>query len=138
MTKKVKKMGSQPTPSTAFILSLVGGIIIALGGLAFFLGYFFGWPFYGGMMGGFPWMMGGFGYNYSIMLAFSLVGLIAGALVVVGALMLNARPAEHTMWGIVILIFSLTSFLSMGGFFIGTLLGIIGGALALSWRPAKA
>lgn len=129
-------MSSQSTPSTAFILSVIGGIIIVLGGLASFLGYFFGWSFYGGMMGGFPWMMGGFGYNYNLMLAFSLIGIVAGVLVVVGAIMLNARPAEHTMWGTVILIFSLTSFLGMGGFFIGALLGIIGGAFALSWRPS--
>ena len=135
MTKLVEKTSSQSTPSVAFALSFIGGLIIVLGGLASFLGYFFGWSFYGGMMGGFPWMMGGFSYGYDLMLAFSLVGIIAGVLVIVGALMLNARPAERTMWGTVILIFSLTSFLGMGGFFVGALLGIVGGAFVISWRP---
>jgi hypothetical protein len=121
--------------STAFVLSLIGGIIIIVGGLASFLGYFYGWPFYGGMMGGYHWMMGGYGYNYGMMSAFSLVGLVAGILVVIGALMLNAHPAEQRAWGIIILVFSIVSLLGMGGFFIGALLGIAGGALALAYRP---
>jgi hypothetical protein len=53
---------------------------------------------------------------------------------VVGAAMLRAHPQEHTMWGIVIIIFSALSFVGMGGFFIGALLGIIGGAFAISYR----
>jgi hypothetical protein len=34
----------------------------------------------------------------------------------------------------VILVFSTISFVSMGGFFVGAILGIIGGAFAISWR----
>jgi hypothetical protein len=42
------------------------------------------------------------------------------------------------MWGTVIIIFSAISFVGMGGFFIGALLGIIGGAFAISYRPRAA
>jgi hypothetical protein len=69
------------------------------------------------------------------MVAFSLIGVVSGTIVTIGAVMLNARPAEHTAWGAIILVFSIISFLSMGGFFIGAILGLAGGAFALSWRP---
>jgi hypothetical protein len=51
--------------------------------------------------------------------------------------MLNTHSAEHTAWAIVILIFSIVSFLDMGGFIIGALMGVAGGALALAYRPAS-
>jgi hypothetical protein len=53
----------------------------------------------------------------------------------IGALMLNTRPTEHTAWGIIILVFSAISILGMGGFLVGAILGIVGGALAISWKP---
>jgi predicted benzoate:H+ symporter BenE len=45
------------------------------------------------------------------------------------------RIREHLIWGTVIIVFSAISFLGMGGFFIGSILGIVGGALALSLKP---
>jgi hypothetical protein len=36
---------------------------------------------------------------------------------------------------VLILVFSILSFLGMGGFFVGGVIGIIAGALALSWNP---
>lgn len=84
-------------------------------------------------------MMGGFGFPSNLMVGFELVGLVSGAFVVIGAIMMRVHPAEHVAWGVIVLVFSITSFLGMGGFMIGALLGIAGGALALSWRPpAKA
>jgi hypothetical protein len=53
--------------------------------------------------------------------------------------MLNAHPEEHMTWGIMVLIFSIASFIGMGGYFIGAILGIAGGAIALSFRtPIRA
>src|SRR3990170_1390428 len=93
--------GSKNMNVTAFVLSLIGGILMLInGGMSFMMLTFYGADF------GFMW------------------GTI-------GALMLNYRPAERRSWGIVILIFSVISFLGMGGFFIGAILGVIGGALAL-------
>src|SRR3989337_3150370 len=125
-------MSSQSMHMTAFILSLIGGMIIVLGSVVSLFWSFYGWPYYGGMMG--PWMMWGFGYGYGFMQVFSIAALISGIIVLVGAIMLNARPTEHTAWGTIVLIFSLVSFLGMGGFFIGAILGIAGGAIALSYK----
>lgn len=47
--------------------------------------------------------------------------------------MLN-RTHEQKGWGILVLVASIVSLLSMGGFIIGPILGIIAGALILS-RP---
>lgn len=89
----------------------------------------------GGMMGGYHGMMGNLGMPSGFMGGLSVIGVISGILVIIGAIMLNASPVEHTAWGTIILVFSIISFLGMGGFFIGAILGIIGGALAISWRP---
>lgn len=82
-------------------------------------------------------MMGGFGNMLGFMESYFLVGLVAGIIVLVGALMLNSRLTEHSTWGVIIVVFSAISLLGMGGFFIGAALGIAGGALALSWRPTQ-
>jgi hypothetical protein len=109
-----------------------------LGGLAMSSFWFSnGGSFFGGMMGGFNGRMGGFGNLLGLMEGYSLVGLVAGIVVLVGALMLNSRPTEHSTWGTIIVVFSVISLVGMGGFFIGAALGIAGGALALSWRPTQ-
>lgn len=100
------------------------------------------WMFYyvgrfvGGMMGGLGGMMGGFGYGYgpALVLSLTVVGIICGALVVVGAAMIRARPGEHVAWGVVVLVFSLVSFVDTGGLYVGAILGVIGGAFALGYR----
>ncbi|MEM2955769.1 MAG: DUF6114 domain-containing protein [Nitrososphaerales archaeon] len=133
-------MSSQEKPEVAFILSLIGGILLLIGGLVSSMWFMFGgfggmMDGFGGMMGGWQGMIGSLGVSFFFMSGLSLVGLVAGILVIIGALMLDARPAEHTTWGTIILVFSLISFLGMGGFFLGAILGIVGGALALAWRP---
>ena len=128
-------MGSQTFSTMAFVLSLIGGIIIVLGGFLSLMFYSYGWPYYGGMMGGWGGMMGGYGYFSGSIIAFSIIGLVSGIIVAIGAVMLNARPTEHTAWGVIIIIFSIISFFGMGGFFIGAILGTAGGALALSYKP---
>lgn len=129
-------------PQVAFILSLIGGILMLLGGGVFSTWFMFGGLGMGGMMagfgdmmGGFQGMMGSFGIPFGFMSGFFLIGLVSGVLVMIGALMLNTRPTEHTAWGIIILVFSAISILGMGGFLVGAILGIVGGALAISWKP---
>src|SRR3989337_3306847 len=100
-------MNTQARPSIAFMLSLIGGIFIVLGSLFSFLMYSF-WGTWGwGMMG--PWMMGGYGFPYGFMWGFSLVALIAGLIVILGAIMLQTRPADNILWGSMVLIFSIVS-----------------------------
>ena len=81
-------------------------------------------------------MMGTYGVPFRFINGLVLIGLVSGAAVIIAALLLNSRPAEHVSWGALILVFSLIGFLGMNGFFIGALLGVVGGMLALSWRPA--
>ncbi len=141
-------VSSSSSSSVAFVLSLVGGVLILIGGLVSSVWSVMGGSNFwgmtdgnggmmggtGGMMGGWNWMMGGYGFPFGFLGAFSFVALVAGVLVIVGAVMLNARPAEHLTWGVIVLVFSVISFVGMGGFVIGALLGIVGGALALSQR----
>jgi hypothetical protein len=134
-------MSTEEKPTAAFVLSLIAGILIVLGGaLRSVIGfYWFGgmmgsfWGRRGGMMGypGFG-MMGGFGLMIGIM------GLVFGVLIIVSAIMLNSKPEGHTTWGTLIVIFSAISvFGGMGGFGIGLILGLIGGVLAITWKPTQ-
>jgi hypothetical protein len=38
-------------------------------------------------------------------------------------------------WSIMIIVFSIPSVITGGGFIIGFMLGIVGGAMAFSWKP---
>ena len=132
---------SQEKPVTAFLLSLIGGIIILLAGIVSSIWFLYGSAAMGnfgelwfGMMGGYNSMMGSFGVPLGYMTSFSLLGLVAGIIVITSAVMLNMRPQERSAWSILILIFSAISFLNMGGFFIGGILGLIGGAFAFGWK----
>lgn len=122
-------------PAAAFILSLVGGVLILVAGLFGLvawtawgrIGYWGGW---GWMMR--PWMMGW--WMPWAWAAFSLIGLVSGIIIIVGAVMLQSRPAEAQTWGVLILVFSVISIFGTGGFVLGAILGIIGGILALTWK----
>ncbi|OFX15015.1 hypothetical protein A3K71_05450 [archaeon RBG_16_50_20] len=87
------------------------------------------------MMGPGFGMMGGLGFGFFA----GLLGLIFGAIVIISAFMLNSKPQEHTTWGMLIVIFSVLSIFgsAMGGFGIGLVLGLIGGALAMAWKPPE-
>lgn len=119
-------------PSTAFMISLVGGILILLGSMAMALMVNMG-VWWMGISGGRFMMMGSFSLTSGIMYALIAFGAICGVAILIASFMLNARPRETATWGAVILIFSILSFMGMGGFFLGAVLGIVGGALALGW-----
>jgi hypothetical protein len=133
-------MESNQGLTTSFILSLIGGVIIfvtSLVGLAWFGTSGPGWGGFGGWMNG---MMGGShgftgGGQFGFFSILSILGLFSGVIMIFGAVMLRARPQDHLIWGVVVLVFALVSFVDMGGFFVGAILGIIGGALALSYHP---
>jgi len=109
-------------PSTAYILSLIGGIFVLIGGilvavvgaaLTFFIGGI------GGLLG--------------------ILGIVWGILIIVFAVRLNSNPESHATSGALIIVFSILSwFGSFGGLFIGFLLGLIGGILAVAWSPSAA
>jgi len=65
-----------------------------------------------------------------IILILTAIGLICGIIVLIGTYMLYR--GEKTVGGIFVIIGSIISLTIGGGFFIGFLLGIIGGALGLA------
>ena len=135
-------MSEAEKPTTGFILTLIGGIFILIGGgMMTMIGWstfcgITGCRSYGGMMGrGFGMMGNGYAYGFSGM--FGIAGLFFGIAVIIGALMLHNNPAQHSTWGSVIIVFSALSIFgsAMGGFGVGLILGLIGGILALTWKP---
>ena len=50
--------------------------------------------------------------------------------------MIYNQPAKATAWGALILAFSILSLFGMGGFYFGAILGVVGGALAITWKPS--
>ena len=128
----------------AYIVSLVGGLIILIASILNVVWYSSGAPnfggygsYVGGMMDGYHNFMGSYGGSYGFLAGISLVGVICGVIVLMGAIMLRVQPRDHMIWAIVIIVFSAISFVGMGGFFIGAILGIIGGAFDLSIRQIK-
>lgn len=65
--------------------------------------------------------------------------VLLGALLLVMALVQLFVPSYAVLTGAIGIVLSLVSFItsSFGGLIIGMLLGIIGGALSVSWRPVK-
>jgi hypothetical protein len=126
-------------PKTASILALVGGMIIILGGAIF--------------IGVAAYVIPNLNLNVTVpqgMNPASLPGLISGVLTVMGAFglvcgaivlasatMLLAKVGQRRIWGILILVFSVLSFIGLGGFVLGAILGITGGILALRWKPSS-
>ncbi|MEM3733232.1 MAG: DUF6114 domain-containing protein [Candidatus Bathyarchaeia archaeon] len=123
-------MVEKEKPTAAFIISLISGIFIILGGFATIV-----------MMGTWGWMMGRMIHGWfmpRIFVWIGFFGLISGIIVVISALMLNFKPENHVAWGTLILLFSVLSiFGGAGGFAVGLILGVIGGILALTWKPKQ-
>jgi len=125
-------------PRTASILALVGGILIILGGTLFLAVSTFILPHLDysnlrtppgltpasipSLVSGIVWTMG-------------LFGLVSGIIVLTSAVMLLTSPSQRRTWGVLMLVFSILSFLGLGGFIVGAILGIAGGILTLRWKP---
>ena len=114
---------------TPAILSGIAGLLILLGGigsLAMVSWYSSYWPMMRGMMNSwYPYMS----YWMSSMGALAIA---VGAVVLVGSYMLYRKPDNAKQWGVLILMGSLIGLIGMAGFAIGSILGIIGGIMAVS------
>lgn len=113
-------------PTAAFVVSLLAGIFILLGAIFMMV--------LSSILGGFAIGVG-VGAVGSLLIIYGAVGLIFAILVLVGAVMLWMKPHSHVAAGVIILLFSLFSIISGGGFLLGLILGIIGGILAIIWKP---
>lgn len=115
-------------PVVGFILSLIGGLFIVAGaiyGLITFASY------YGGYYSGYP----------GPYLIFSILGLVTGIGVLLGSLLVYLVPRQRVAWGVVIIVLGVASLFDLssgffGGFFIGMALSIVGGSLAIAWKPS--
>jgi hypothetical protein len=120
-------MSQSEKPTKAFTLSLIAGILIVCNAVT--VGIAATW---------FPWIfptLPGSDNNATVPFAnITAIGLICGALVIFGAIMLHIKPGNKKAWGIMIIVFSIPSVITGGGFIVGFILGIIGGAKALSAR----
>jgi len=123
-------LSAEKKPTAAFILSVLSGILILVfSGFMSMMWWMFG-PSFGGMMG-----FGGImGFAGMMMFAMSILSIVFGIIILLGGFMLYNRPEQAQTWGILILVFSILSLFGGGGAFIGSILGIIGGLLAMTWR----
>jgi hypothetical protein len=66
-------------------------------------------------------------------------GILIGALLIACGLALWFTPVHKTFYAIAGVLLSLLSFIgtNLGGFFVGMLLGIVGGSLAFAWSPGS-
>lgn len=123
------------------MLALIGGAFMVAGGALALSMYGLwsqggGWWLGGGgsggpMMGGMGgWMMPGF--MWWAVGAMAGVSLALGGVVLAGGYVLSKRPWSTSAWGVAILVASVIGLFSMSGFFIGPILGIIAGIMALT------
>lgn len=124
-------------PVAAFVLALLAGFWMLMAGV---MGYAWGPSMMGGwrhgerMRGSWMWHHGMM-RDMAPMLGWPWWGVIVGSVILLGAVMLYTKPEHCRGWGMAIVILSaLNLFIGMGGF-LASVLGIIGGALALAWRP---
>ena len=127
-------------PTVPFILSLLGGVFFIIGGVVLVgIGALIGTlgsiassinstaiAASGGGPGPFTSYLGASG----VVLGIATIGL---------AVMMFASPARHRLWGAFVIAFSVLSWVdSFGGLVIGFILGLIGGILAVTWKPSVA
>ncbi len=81
------------------------------------------------------WGMMGF-WSFGLPFIGAMVSLASGIIVIISAIKLYNTPQEATIWGSLIIIFSVVSLLGMGGFLIGFILGLVGGILSLTLKQS--
>jgi hypothetical protein len=125
-------------PRTASILALVGSILMILGGVLLMGVSTFILPHldYANLAtpphltrASIPSLVSG------IVGTMGLFGLVSGVIVLASAVMLLTNLSYRRASGVLILVFSIMSFLGLGGFILGAILGIAGGILTLRWKP---
>ncbi len=115
-------------PTAAFVLSLIGGIFILLGGIltAVIMSAV------GGAFAGLG--MGDFGLGLALL---GGLGVVFAIIIIVGAIMLYMKPESHVMWGVIILVLSIISLpFTALGLIIGFILGLVGGILGIVFKPS--
>lgn len=102
-------MGEKPT--TAFALSLIGGILQLLLGIAIAAGWVL--------------LLGG-----TMDTIFGAYWIILSLITILGAVMIYNKPSSAHTWGIIIVVLSILSGLNI--------ITLIGGVMAMRWKPSSA
>jgi hypothetical protein len=138
MTKELTQQTTSAYPRTASILALAGGILITLFGVLLMAVSAFILPNLdysnlttppGLSSSAIPALVSG------IVGVMGTFGLVSGVIVLISAVMLLAKLGQRRTWGVLILVFSILSFIGLGGFIAGAILGMAGGILTLRWKP---
>lgn len=109
-------------PTAGMVLSIIGGVFVLIAGLfELAIGSFVAGLTLGFVGGG--------------ILLLSGLSLLFGILMIIFGVMMYHTPENHSIYGALVLVISIVSlFTSLGGFFIGFLLGLIGGILGLAFK----
>jgi len=127
MSKQVRgeELKIQEGPKVPFVISLVAGILIMAGGILGLIGV----SIPGAVSLG--WI--------ELILLWSLLELMCGLIVFILAFVLYAFPRYAFPFGTVIIVVSVISgfFFGFGFCLIGLVLGVVGGSLAVTWKPPR-
>jgi hypothetical protein len=120
----------------AFILSLIAGILILISGIFWLvdpsLFDYIGLSGFRASVNGFFDIFGTYPPYPSLI---GGLGILFGIIVLIGAYYVYLPAAYELLGGMIVLIFSIISLMTGGGFVIGTILGIIGGILGMARTP---
>jgi hypothetical protein len=122
-TQKVEYKAPATYSRAAFYLSLFGGSLIIIQGL---VAIFFSSIYY-------AILTDSLGVGISIVFL-GIMLIILGFIIYSSAYALTRVPSQHVITGASIIIFSLLALLLGGGYIIGSVLGMIGGGLAIISR----
>jgi MFS family permease len=113
-------------PRTAYLLSLIGGILILLFSILTAVVLLAIASFFAAV---------GFGLGVGFAVAAAVIALLFGLIILYFAIKLKSNPGSAKTYGILIIVFALISFIGGGGLYIGAILALVGGILALVWTP---
>ena len=119
--------GLSEKPTRAFNMALAAGVLIITN--AVLLGVVAKW-----FIGIMPTLPGSSGNDPALLMGLATVGLVLGVIVLLGAVLLQIKPANKKAWGVMVIVFSVPSVIMGGGFIVGFILGIIGGKIAFSGK----
>ena len=106
-----------PRPIGAGVLTILGGLFILGGGLVLAI-------------------VGAIFRLFGYWSGFFLLGLFIGFLTLLVGILMLVVPSAHTVWGILAVLFALVSIpAALAGLVIGFILTLLGGILAIAWRP---
>jgi hypothetical protein len=114
---------------TGFILSVVSGALITLQGALHIIR----------TQWGLELLLGEFRRHSLRRIDFTVLGIVTivlGIMVLVGAYLMR-RPGREREGGITVIAFSVLTVFAGGGYLVGVILGVVGGALALTHYQTK-